>query len=611
MKRFIFYIFFYPLFLFSQEVIIHVPEVDLIENRLDLHLIGAQEFLLDSTLVNLSYSLSDLLRQNGQIFVKEYGALSSSFFRGTSAAHTQLLWNGIPLNSLSTGQVDLALFSTSLFSEIKLNSGGHSTLSGSGAVAGSILLNNSLDFNPKYKLEIDFTKGSFGLEKQSFSYYFGDNKTALQIQYLNSESQNDFEFINTGLPNSPLEVREHASKSAEQYILNYCYKNEKNKIGFDIWQSNNFREVPVGMLSNNPQAKQWDDALRTKFFYKQIGANHKLELIYAYLEENFRYVSNSIDSELEAKNHFSSFEYQHYFKSLTTYLGSNLQQKTVNSNYYSAIAKEDLLVGYGSFKLSKNKWNSIASFRAETHSLYKIPILYSIGNNYSLSENLTWKFQFAKNFKAPAFNDLYWIGDGAIGNENLLPEISYSTETSITNSKISITFYSNFINQMIRWQPNTSGVWTPFNLESVWVRGLEFKRTLNKKIGRLKISNLSTYSFTLSTLEESNIENDGRIGMQLSYVPIHKTTSVTHLDLKKDWRLTVSSVFNGKVNTTSDGTETLPSYFLVDLVLQYRSDKAPIILGAKINNVTNKSYQVFSFYPMPGRHISLNLNLKI
>ena len=99
--------------------------------------------------------------------------------------------------------------------------------------------------------------------------------------------------------------------------------------------------------------------------------------------------------------------------------------------------------------------------------------------------------------------------------------------------------------------------------------------------------------------------------MQLSYVPIHKATSVTHLDLKKDWRLTISSSYNGKVNTTSDGTQTLPSYLLVDLALQYHSDKAPIILGAKINNVTNKSYQVFSFYPMPGRHISLNLKLKI
>ena len=67
------------------------------------------------------------------------------------------------------------------------------------------------------------------------------------------------------------------------------------------------------MLSNNPYAKQWDDALRTKFFYKQIGANYKLELIYALLEEDFRYISNSIDSDIEAKNHFSSFEYQHHF----------------------------------------------------------------------------------------------------------------------------------------------------------------------------------------------------------------------------------------------------------------------------------------------------------
>lgn len=610
MRRFLFHIIFCPLSLFCQEIIIHVPEVDLIENRLELHQIGAEELLLDSTLAMFSNSLSDLLRKNGQIFVKEYGALSSSFLRGTSAAHTQLLWNGIPLNSLSTGQVDLALFPTSLFSEIKLNSGGHSTLSGSGAVAGSIQLNNSFDYNPKYKWEINLTKGSFGLEKQSFSYRFGDKKTALLIQYLNSISQNDFEYINTGLPNSPLETQENARKSAKQYVLNYGYLNRSSKLEFNFWQSNNFREVPVGMLSNNSEAKQWDDAFRTKFFYKQIGDNYKLELIYAYLKEDFRYISNSIDSELESKNHFSSFEYQYYFKSLTTYLGSNLQQRTVYSNYYSKLAHDDLLVGYSSFKFSKNKWNSTASFRGESHSIYKIPLLYSIGNNYSLGNNYNWKFQFAKNFKAPTFNDLYWIGDGAIGNKNLLPEISYSTETSITNNKISLTFYSNLINQMIRWQPNSSGVWTPQNLESVWARGLELKRTINKKIGRLKISNLSNYSLTLSTLEESNIENDARTGVQLSYVPIHKTTSVTHLYLK-EWRLTTSFSYNGKVNTTSDGAETLPSYFLVDLALQYQSDKAPISLGAEINNITNKSYQVFSFYPMPGRHISLNLNFKI
>ena len=168
MRRFILNIIFCPTFLFAQEFTINVPEVDLIDNRLDLHKIGAQQLLIDSTLAKNSTSLSDLLRQNGPVFVKEYGALSTAFFRGTPAAYTQLLWNGIPLNSLSTGIVDLGLFPSNIFSEIKLNSGGNSTLSGSGAIAGSIQLSNSIDFNPSSNLEIDLTKGSFGLEKKSF-----------------------------------------------------------------------------------------------------------------------------------------------------------------------------------------------------------------------------------------------------------------------------------------------------------------------------------------------------------------------------------------------------------------------------------------------------------
>ena len=62
--------------------------------------------------------------------------------------------------------------------------------------------------------------------------------------------------------------------------------------------------------------------------------------------------------------------------------------------------------------------------------------------------------------------------------------------------------------------------------------------------------------------------------------------------------MTTSFSYKGKVNTTSDGAETLPSYFLVDLSLQYQSIML-ISLGAIINNITNKSYRVFSFYPMP------------
>ena len=79
MRRFKLYIIFCPTFLFAQEFTVNVPEVDLIENRLDLHNIGAEQLLIDSILSKNSISLSDLLRQNGPIFVKEYGALSTAF----------------------------------------------------------------------------------------------------------------------------------------------------------------------------------------------------------------------------------------------------------------------------------------------------------------------------------------------------------------------------------------------------------------------------------------------------------------------------------------------------------------------------------------------------
>lgn len=543
MKRLLLYICYWPMALFAQDIAVQIPEVYLEESRLNLHQVGAQQWLLDSTLSKHTHSLSDYLRQHGPIFVKEYGALSSAFYRGTSAAHTQLLWNGIPLNSLSTGQVDLALFPTAIFSEIKLNSGGHSTLSGSGAIGGSIQLNNALQFNPENSWETNWSKGSFGLENQSLSYRFGDGETALHLQYLTSVSQNDFDYINNGLPNNPLESQEHAYKSGKQFLLNYGYRNNKSQLGFHLWSSDNFREVPVGMLSSNPNAQQWDDAFRTKVFWKQSGTDYQLELAHAYIEEDFRYISDFVDSRLEAKNHFSSLDYQHHYNSLSAYVGVNMQHRTVSSNYYGAQTEEQLLVGYASLKYRAEKWTSIASLRGEVHPLYEVPALYSFGSNYQLSDQWLWKLQLAKNFKAPTFNDLYWVGDGAMGNTDLLPELAYAAETTLEHQNISLTLYSNWMQQMIHWQPNTSGVWTPQNLERVWARGLEVKRTVSQSLGRMKVSALAAYGFTLSTLEESELSNDGGIGHQLVYVPIHKTSSVVHFDIDQ-WRMTVSSAYN-------------------------------------------------------------------
>ena len=57
---------------------------------------------------NNQVSFTELLRQNTSLYFKEQGAgmTSSVSFRGTNASQTAVLWNGININSQTTGQTD-------------------------------------------------------------------------------------------------------------------------------------------------------------------------------------------------------------------------------------------------------------------------------------------------------------------------------------------------------------------------------------------------------------------------------------------------------------------------------------------------------------------------
>ena len=609
MKRLLIYIFCFPIALFAQDITVDIPEVQLEESVLDLHLVGVQQWCMDSSLSKNSISLSDLLRHFGPVYVKEYGALSTAFFRGLPASSTQVLWNDIPVNSLSTGVVDLGLFPSSIFSHIKLNSGGHSTLSGSGAVCGSIQLKNSIDLDPNHNWDMDYSVGSFGLKSQSIYYQFNDSTSSLNLQYSNLEIENDFDYINTGLPENTLEIQEHAYKSSQQYLMNYSHRKDRFSSGFNVWITNNFREVPVGMLSSNPMAVQWDDAIRTKFFWNKYQNNYSLRLTHAFTTEKFQYQSNTVRSRLHTSHNFSSLNLQRTFKNLVTFIGLNFQIRRVNSNYYSKIADENLVASFISTKYQLNRFTTTASLRKEIHPIYSVPLLYNYGHHLCLNSNLSWKVHIAKNFRAPSFNDLYWLGDGAKGNTNLLPELALNSETTLEYKSASMTLFSNIVDNMIYWQPNSETVWIPQNLKQVWSRGMELKYNFNKKLGVIHVMSQFSYAFTISTINQSDIENDNSLNKQLAYVPFHKASCLTQFDLNQ-WQFSMVNSYNGNVYTSSDESNELAPYFITDFVIHYELVNNPFTLNLKINNLLNKSYQVYEWFPMPGRHFITSFNLK-
>ena len=109
MKRIIFYILIFIAFnMQSQTTLdtINLREVKLVESRFNTYKNSREIIDVDSHLIGYNnISISNYLNKNSMIFIKEYGALATPSFRGTSSSHSLILWNGIPINSIANGPI--------------------------------------------------------------------------------------------------------------------------------------------------------------------------------------------------------------------------------------------------------------------------------------------------------------------------------------------------------------------------------------------------------------------------------------------------------------------------------------------------------------------------
>ena len=130
-----------------------LEEVIVSDSRLKRYTEGHKlKILRDSTLQRNGVFLTSLLAFNSNIYFKEngFGMVSSPAFRGTNASHTAVVWNGININSQLNGQVDFNTINPFNYSSVAIRSGGGSVQFGSGAIGGSVHLNNDLRFEKHF-----------------------------------------------------------------------------------------------------------------------------------------------------------------------------------------------------------------------------------------------------------------------------------------------------------------------------------------------------------------------------------------------------------------------------------------------------------------------------
>lgn len=582
----------------------HLNEVLILDTKLEDYSEGFELTQLSDTLIERnSVSLTEVLNFNSTIYFKEngYGMVSSPSFRGTNASQTAVIWNGISINSNLNGQTDFNTISPSSFNTIIIRSGGGSTQYGSGAVGGSIHLNNTIDFQSKQSTELKLSYGSFSTIAGVFKTKFSSNKKYIDLEIDFISSENDYEYIGLNQKNEngnfdKINVSANAGfnfeKSTLSWNANYFLGNRNFSGTITSASNNSYKDVTTrNLVTWKKRSNKWNNIVKG-----------------AHIFERYRYYPNP-ESQLYSEG-----------KS-TTYLGDYQLEYKINKDLkvssilnYTYIKSEGSNIGYkdrntiAAILLWKHHVTQKLSYginlRQEFLNDFDNPFLASFDVKYATNNWYSLKANASKNYRVPTFNDLYW---NSSGNENLIPETSYQVE--ISNEFIWNQFQFNIngfyidSKNLISWRPNVTGLWQPINIASTTNYGLEFSSEFSEKIN-LHFFNLTiNYSYTKAI----NNEKD----KQLIYVPYHKATGAFNYNYKK---LTAyyQLLINGEVFTTTDNNEVLDGYSISNLGLEYliHEKSIPIKIGIKLNNIFNTYYENVAYRPMPNRNIQTFINFK-
>ena len=561
--------------------------------------------LNDSIIANSIGSFTDFLQKNTTVYFKEngFGMVSSPAFRGTTAQQTSVLWNGIKINSALLGQTDFNATAFKNYDNIVIKPGGGSVLYGSGAIGGTIHLNNTLEFNKPLQNELQFNYGSFNTQGYYYKVSVGQEKWALNAHFGYNKSDNDYEWIGKDRKNingnffnvnfgietvfkintsNAIEFyssfynddRHFSLLTPYQTKTKYQNTNSRNLLK---WHYKNQSFLNTFYIANTKEHYNYFDALPSN---SKSGGNAN---IWFFKNESFYNIINKLK--------LSAFiDYQK-----TTGEGENSSLPFSNQEIFSVSA----LVNYD----VTTKTGFEVGLKNEIAKDYQNPFLFS-GGFYFNSKYYQLKLNSSKNYRIPTFNDLYWQPGGSL---NLEPETSLQFDLNNTvkykSVKANLSIYYIDITDMIRWVPTNTGFWEASNTNRVSVLGADFyfnaQKSFNNKHTVLLNAN---YGYTKSTDETSK--------KQLTYTPFHKFNIQLGYSYK-NFSFFPSFMYVDKIYTTSSNNEdsALKGYGIVDIDLQqkFTISKNLFVINFKIKNVANTAYTNMPERMMPGRNYHIQL----
>ena len=601
----------------------HLPEITIFENKQTQLQTSKKQLIIDTTVLKLyqTTSLPELLNTQSPIYIKSYGNgnIATTSIRGGNASQTAILWNGLNIQNQLLGQTDLSLLPTFLFENIAIQFGGGSVLNGSGAMGGSILLQNNTVFSNGFGTKLTTSIGSFDTRKLTVATLLSYKKITSTTRVYYTTSENNYQYKDTLDKTTTEKTLAHANYNTKGLMQELSLLvNSHQQINTRVWYNQTFRNLPShsALISKQSQADE-NVKINADWNYKKNKLTSVLR--FGYFKDAINYTDSiaSIYSKSNVNTWIGESDNSYRIKSHVINIGINAASYTTHSEDYDGLKilqKLAFLLAYKGNTFKQHLQYNLSA-RKEFTNLTTVPITANVGAQYQPCKLIGFKLNANKSFRQPTLNDLYWKQGG---NPALKPEESYEAEGAIVleygENKSKITFEGTYFNKhttnWIIWLPNSTPYWSPQNIAKVYSSGFEtaILYTYQQKNNTIKF-NLNT-AYTIATNQQPKNENDNSVGKQLIYTPRYSgNASISWVN--KKWSILISQNYVGYRFTSSDNSTWLTPYYLTNCKLSYvlQAQQTSFTFFASINNIFNKNYAVVDNRYMPLRNVEIGISI--
>ncbi|WP_171597053.1 TonB-dependent receptor [Marinifilum caeruleilacunae] len=540
------------------------------------------------------------------------GALSTVSIRGASATHTSVNWNGVPVNSLTTGSADLSLIGAGSFDDVQIVYGAVGSLYGSGTMGGAIELSNTPNWKDESSLGLQSEFGSFSNYKTKLYGKYSNNWISYTAQAFFQYGKNDFTYTDKYDFGSPTERLTHNENRAYGTIHDLHFKFDKHFIDLGAWYQAKKKNIAGIMGIGEPRSSQQqrDSSLKVYLGWKTLVGKFRVELKSAYLYDYLKY-TNGYLSEISSERILNDANIRYYHNSkFSLDINAKYSWLKGQTNNYEKEEYESRITLAG--KYTPKFGTFIITIGKEWNTEINPPEMYSFSSLWNvIPKFLDVRAKWGTHFRRPTFNERYWQPGG---NEEIKAEEGWNAELGLTIlslvsnfGKIStdVAVYQSKNKNAISWQP-TGSHWSPLNTGQMISKGLEMEVKHSLAVGSKKyMQTMFKYAYNDAY---NNDKSSADYKQTIAYRP-HHITKILNDFISEKWNAGVIATFRS--NTKNWEEQKVDGNFLLDVNggYQFKTEYAKFSLTGRIENILDKSYELVKYYPMPGRAYYLGVNV--